>query len=126
MEPIAPVGASLAPTVPARPQASATPISPAGVPSVDQKASERAMKVAREFEAVMLTQSFESMFKGVKAGGLTGGGHAERTWRSFMLQEYGKAVSEAGGVGIAQRAYEDIMRMQGIELPAPTTGRTMR
>src|SRR3546814_7665319 len=74
---------------------------------------DRAMKAAREFEAVMLSQAFESMSKGVEAGGLTGGGHAEKTWRSFMLQEYGRAVSEAGGVGIAERVYEDIMRMQG-------------
>src|SRR3546814_8229627 len=93
-----------------------------GIPqSRAQQASrspDRAMKAAREFEAVMLSQAFESMFKGVEAGGLTGGGHAEKTWRSFMLQEYGRAVSEAGGIGIAERVYEDIMRMQGTEIPA--------
>src|SRR3546814_18613938 len=93
-----------------------------GIPqSRAQQASrspDRAMKAAREFEAVMLSQAFESMFKGVEAGGLTGGGHAVKTRRSFMLQEYGRSVSEAGGNGLADTGYEDSTRMQGT--PTPT------
>lgn len=69
--------------------------------SVDKKA-------AVEFEAYMLGAMLEDMYRGVDTSGLTGGGHAEEVWRSFLLQEYGKELAAGGGVGIA----ENIMRMR--------------
>lgn len=65
-------------------------------------------KAAQEFEALMLTQMFEAMFAGVKSEGLFGGGHAERTYRTFLMHSYGESVVESGGVGIAEAVYRDI------------------
>ena len=68
-----------------------------------------AARVAREFEAVMLAQSFEVMFKGVKSPSL-GGGHAEKVWQSLMVEEMAKSVAEAGGVGIAASIEKEIAK----------------
>lgn len=65
-------------------------------------------KAAQEFEAMMLSQMFEHMFSGIKSEGMFGGGHAERTYRTFLMQSYGESVAESGGVGIAESIYRDI------------------
>ncbi|WP_207477338.1 rod-binding protein [Arenibaculum pallidiluteum] len=70
-----------------------------------------AAKAAREFEAMALAQMFEAMFEGVRTDGAFGGGHAEGTWRSFMMQEYGRAVADQGGLGIARMVEADIARL---------------
>ena len=44
--------------------------------------------------------------------GLFGGGQGEKIYRSMMVQEYGKAVAKAGGVGIADAVQREILKMQ--------------
>lgn len=69
-------------------------------------------KAARDFEALLLGSMLESMFRGVKADGLFGGGQGEETWRSFLLQEYGELMADSGVSGVGQtiermlRSYE--------------------
>ncbi len=67
-------------------------------------------RVAREFEAAMVGQMLEAMFAGV-GNGAFGGGQSERTWRSFMLQEYGKAIAEAGSLGIGTVVQAEVARL---------------
>jgi hypothetical protein len=70
-------------------------------------------RVGKEFEAMVLGQMFEAMFAGIKTGGAFGGGHAEATWRSFMIQEYGRAVADAGGLGIGDMVHAEVARLYG-------------
>ena len=69
-------------------------------------------KAARDFESLLLGSMLESMFRGVKADGLFGGGQGEETWRSFLLQEYGELMADSGVSGVGQtiermlRSYE--------------------
>ena len=72
-----------------------------------------ARKAGQEFEALMVGQMLESMFAGLETGHAFGGGHGERTWRSFMLQEYGKAIAEAGTLGIGRMVQADVARLYG-------------
>ncbi|MBK3773615.1 rod-binding protein [Azospirillum sp. YIM DDC1] len=72
-----------------------------------------AEKAGQEFEALMVGQMLESMFAGVETGSAFGGGQGERTWRSFMLQEYGKAIAEAGTLGIGRMVEADVARLYG-------------
>jgi hypothetical protein len=74
---------------------------------------DKAHKVAVDFEAMMLTQSFETLFQGVKPPSLTGGGFAEEMWRNFLLSEYARSAAETGRFGIARQVEADIRRMQG-------------
>lgn len=68
-------------------------------------------RVAKDFEAMMVSQMLDSMFAGLDSDRMFGGGQAERTWRGFMLQEYGKAIAESGTLGIARMVEADVARL---------------
>ncbi|MBK8908778.1 MAG: rod-binding protein [Rhodospirillales bacterium] len=70
---------------------------------------------AREFEAVFLGQMLQPMFAGVGAEEPFGGGMAEDMWQTMLADEYGKAVSKSGGIGIADAVVREILRTQEIE-----------
>ncbi len=71
-------------------------------------------KVAQDFEAVFLTQMFQHMFNGLDADPLFGGGQAETTYRSLMLNEYGKEVAKNGGVGLADHVSRTLLAAQEV------------
>lgn len=68
-------------------------------------------EVARNFEAVFLTQAFNQMLDTVAPGSF-GGGHAEKTWKSFLGKEYAQAVADTGTTGIAN-SIENMIRAYG-------------
>ena len=72
----------------------------------DQRAA--AAGKAKEFEAVLLGQMVDLMFKCVREGGPFGGGSNEGQWKDFLAQEYGKAIANAGGIGLATRIENEI------------------
>jgi len=82
-------------------------------PALPRGADEAATrKAAEEFEALFLTQMLESMFKDIPTGGAFGGGPAEGVYRTFLLQEYGKAIAKSGGIGLADTVTREMMRLQ--------------
>lgn len=108
-----------APTLRSTPQTSAAPALP------DPAAAD---KVAKEFEAMIVGQLMESMFAGMRESPLFGGGGpAEKPWRSMMLQEYGKAIAESGGLGIGRMTHDEIARLYAAQGAAqPTAAQTER
>ena len=80
-------------------------------PKKGQTAAE-ARKTGEDFEAFFLTQMLEHMFKGIPTDGYFGGGYGEGVYRSIMLQEYGRILSKAGGVGIADMVSRELMKLQ--------------
>ena len=86
------------------------------LPHVPQtKDVEKLRKTAQEFEAVYLSQMLKPMFEGIKASDTFGGGHAEDMYRSLMVDEYGKAIAQSGGVGIADQVLSEMLRMQEVQ-----------
>ena len=71
-----------------------------------------ARKTAEDFEAFFLSSMFQTMFEGVKTNGPFGGGHGEDMFRSMLTQEYGKSVAKAGGIGLSDAVYKQILLMQ--------------
>ncbi len=71
---------------------------------------------AKDFEAVFITQMLHQMFAGVETDHLFGGGHAEETFRTFLYDEYGKAVSRSGGIGIAEHVQNHLLKLQEVKL----------
>jgi peptidoglycan hydrolase FlgJ len=69
-------------------------------------------RTAQDFEAVFLTQMFELMGQGIQADGTFGGGHAEEMTRSMLNDQYGKAVAKAGGIGVSDAIYREMVRLQ--------------
>lgn len=78
---------------------------------------EQARKVSREFEAFVLGQFLQPMFAELDAAEPFGGGNAEKMWRSMEVDEYGKAIARAGGIGIADAVYGEILKMQEAKQP---------
>ena len=69
-------------------------------------------KVAMDFEAVFISQMLQPMFQNLGAKAPFGGGHGEDVWRSMQVQQYGKAIAEAGGIGIADKVMREMIQMQ--------------
>lgn len=67
---------------------------------------------AVEFEGAYLTQMMKPMFEGTQADAPFGAGNAEDVWRSFELEEYGKAISRSGGIGLAGPVYRQLLAVQ--------------
>lgn len=110
-----------------RPLAAAETMAAAPTPAAAGKGAAgkgAADKVAREFEAMIVGQMMESMFAGIDTGGAFGGGAGEKPWRSFMIQEYGKAIAESGTLGIGRLVREEVARLYAAQQPGQKTETT--
>ncbi len=75
---------------------------------------ENIKKTAEDFEAVFITQMLQHMFDGVETNELFGGGHAEDTMKVMLFDEYGKTISAAGGLGIAEHVQRELLALQEV------------
>ena len=73
---------------------------------------DEAKAAAQDFEAFFLSRMCESMFEGVSTDGIFGGGHAEKIYRSMLLNEYGKIMAKSGTVGVADFVMDSILQLQ--------------
>lgn len=69
---------------------------------------------AEDFEAVFLSQMLSPIFESLETDGLFGGGHGERAYRSMLVEEYGRAISQAGGIGIADAVHRELLQLQEV------------
>lgn len=67
---------------------------------------------AKEFEAVFLQEMFSTMFTGLEEGGTYGNGPGADTWKSMLVEQYAKGVSDAGGIGIAAAVKRELIALQ--------------
>lgn len=75
-------------------------------------------KVSEEFEEMVMGFFFKLMFKDVGVGkdSSFGGGFGEEMFSSMLIDEYGKAVSKAGGLGIADMVQKQLLQNQTVPL----------
>ncbi len=85
----------------------------AGAAAVDGKA----MAAARKFEAFFLTQMLEQMTAGIETDGPFGGGQSEKLYRSMLNQQYAEHLSAAGGIGLADTIYAELIKAQESLVP---------
>ena len=71
-----------------------------------------AVRVGREFEQMFLSQMLSQMFAGIKTNGTFGGGFGEDMFRSLQVDEYARALTQHGGVGIAASVTRELLRLQ--------------
>ena len=81
-------------------------------------------EAAEAFEAFYLAQALEPMFANTTPSGPFSGGPGEEMWRSLQIQEYGKALAQNGGIGLADSVMAEMVKMQErgqqtMESPAP-------
>ena len=73
---------------------------------------QEAQKAAEDFEAFFITTTLESMFAGVEPNSVTGGGTAEKIYRSMLFDEYGKLMAKSGTVGVSAQVMASILATQ--------------
>lgn len=74
--------------------------------------NEKVDQVAEEFEAQFISQMLENMFTTVEPNSAFGGGEAEKTYRALLVDEYGKMMVKAGGIGVADHIKRELLRFQ--------------
>ena len=67
---------------------------------------------AEDFEATTLNELLAPMFETVDPAGEFDGGEAEKTWRPMMVQEMSKQIARAGGLGLAEPVFQQMLRLQ--------------
>jgi len=72
----------------------------------------KAAWAAKEYESVFISQFLGSMYSGIKTDGVTGGGQGEEMFRSLMINEYGKAIEQRGGFGLAAQMKAQLLKHQ--------------
>ena len=88
------------------------PMSSAPAPREPDPRQAEMRRAAEEFEAIFLAQMMAPMFEGLKTDGLGGGGMGEEIFRPMLIERYAEALSQAGGVGIADSIVRELMRLQ--------------
>lgn len=71
-----------------------------------------ARETAQDFEAFFLSKMMETMFDGISTEGMFGGGHAEKIYRSLLINEYGKSMAKTGTVGVADVVMRSMLEAQ--------------
>jgi Rod binding domain-containing protein len=108
-----PAGPAGAASPAGRPAPAAGPGGAAGVSRPQAvRSAEAIRKTAQEFEAQMLGAMLQPMFETLPTNGPMGGGAAEAQWRPMLVEQFGKQMAKAGGVGIGNAVYRDMMRLQ--------------
>jgi len=79
-------------------------------PKATREAKARAQ--ATEFEQVYLATMMKQMFAGLSTEAPFGGGQAEESWRGILIDQYADGMVKAGGVGIADAVYHDLLAIQ--------------
>ncbi|HCM84122.1 MAG TPA: rod-binding protein [Alphaproteobacteria bacterium] len=69
-------------------------------------------KVFEDYEAVYMSQMLSHMYAGVEVDPMFGGGPAEETMRSLLINEYGKMMAQRGGIGLADAMKKQMLEMQ--------------
>lgn len=99
--------------LPSSSSVAAQSFSAGNIPLVKKPTSEAdARKTGEDFESFFMTQMLEHMFEGIPTDGYFGGGYGEGVFRSVLLQEYGKVLTKAGGIGIADMVSRELMALQ--------------
>lgn len=95
------------------------PMTTAPAPRQDDPRRAEMRRAAEEFEAIFLAQMMAPMFEGLDTNGLGGGGMGEEIFRPMLIERYAEALSQAGGVGIADSIVRELMRLQEAQPEAP-------
>lgn len=90
-------------------------------PTVSPPSAEtpRMRETAERFETSFISQMLKPMFEGLQTDGPFGGGEAEATWRSFLIDAMAKETVNAGGIGLADSVVAEMIRMQTAQTEEP-------
>lgn len=71
-----------------------------------------AMKQAKDFESVFISEALKIMYQDVPIDPVNGDGNANQTWREFLVDEYAKSIEARGGLGLAPSIAHELLTIQ--------------
>ena len=87
-------------------------LGPIGATATDLQAStpeqKKLRKACEEFESVMLGIVYKQMSASAK-GGMLDQSAANKTWRDMLDDERAQSMAQAGGIGLADALYRDLV-----------------
>jgi len=75
--------------------------------------NEQLEQTAKDFESIAITKMLQNMYEGVKVDPLFNSNSSEGIYKDLLLIEYGKIISENGGIGLADSILRDMEKMDG-------------
>ncbi|GGE40551.1 hypothetical protein GCM10007276_17380 [Agaricicola taiwanensis] len=75
-------------------------------------AQQKAKGASQEFEQVFLSTVLAQMFSGLEGEGPMGSGEQTESWRKFLTDAYAREITAAGGVGIGDTVYRELLAIQ--------------
>ena len=88
---------------------------------VPAAAQAKAKATATDFEGMFINSMFSQMTSGLKGDGPFGDTPATGVWRSMLTEQYSKNFAKAGGVGISDQVFRELI-MQQAKSTAKGTG----
>ena len=70
-------------------------------------------KKAKEYESVLIAKMLDQAVPKGEDSMLFGGGQANSVYRSLLIDEYAKAMSDGGGLNLADKLTEEMLQMSG-------------
>lgn len=83
--------------------------------SGNNMSSEQVDKVAKDFESMFMSQMLDQMFGDTSGTEAFGDSETGDIYKSLMMDEYGKQISKAGGIGIADYVKRELLKEQEIK-----------
>lgn len=71
-------------------------------------------KVANDFESMFVSQMLEQMFGDSLGMEAFGDKETTEVYKGLMVEEYGKQIANAGGIGIAAYIKQELLKLQEI------------
>ena len=69
-------------------------------------------KVSKDFESMFMGQMLEQMFGDSQGSEAFGGSETNDVYKGLMMDEYGKQITRAGGIGIADYVKRELLKLQ--------------
>ena len=79
---------------------------------VPAAAQAKAKATATDFEGMFINSMFSQMTSGLKGDGPFGDTPATGVWRSMLTEQYSKNFAKAGGVGISDQVFRELILQQ--------------
>jgi Rod binding domain-containing protein len=84
----------------------------AALTKVPAAAQAKAKATATDFEGMFINSMFSQMTSGLKGDGPFGDTPATGVWRSMLTEQYSKNFAKAGGVGISDQVFRELILQQ--------------
>lgn len=75
---------------------------------------QHAEAVGKDFESMFITAMLEPMFGDSVGDTMFGDDETKEVYKALMIEQYGRKITESGGIGIADYVKRELLRQQEV------------